>query len=156
MKTILFFLGFFLVSIVSGQNTKINLEGDWICVDGDAPGISAWDTESLKGMLGKLAKVKNGRIKFSIRNKGEDYVHKFDLKILFPGELKPTEKNQYFDTTNQGSIDPKRFKFTNQVIEFKTDSKYSPYTIVTDNVGEKMILAWEGGIFLYVPKRLKK
>ena len=156
LRNILFILPFLLIQPVCAKNLNTNYDGNWICTDSDAPGISAWDTESLKGMLDNVATIKNGQIKFAINNKGEDYVQKFDLFMFFPGKVMQTLTNRYFDPTDKGTLDPKRFKFSDQVIEFKTDAKYVPYIIVFDNSRKKMILAWEGGYFLYVPNRTLK
>jgi hypothetical protein len=136
---------------------NINLDGEWVCVDGDEPDIGAWDNNGIKGMIGKTAKIKNGVMKFDIVNLTDGLTRKFNFKIIYPGKVMSIEKCEDFDPTEKGSLDPKRFKFSDRVVEFKTDEPYNKYTFVVDGPGDKMILDWDGGCFLYVPKRnLKK
>lgn len=195
MKRIIFnyILVFVLLSVgcarknpVAPPNINSIHEGEWVCVDFDAPDISAWDDLSLEAMLGYEAIVKNGFINFEIFNKADNQLDKFSLKVLFPGKIVPIEESEFFDSTEKGTLDPKRFKFSDKVVEFTTlqkfqtadprdsDEDFNPadfhklkfknkyidfkydatmkYTVDIDGGNEKMILTWDGGYFLYVPK----
>jgi hypothetical protein len=132
------------------QNLK--LEGEWVCTDGVEPDIGAWDDYGLKGMIGHTAVIKNGVMKFAIVNLTDGMTQSFNFKIIYPGKILPIEQSGDFDPTQRGALDPKRFKFSDQVIEYKTNYPLTRYTFLVDRTGDKMILDWDGASFLYVPK----
>jgi len=140
----------YLASFVSA--TK--LEGDWICAASDATGISAWDSASLKAMIGSRMTVRDGFVSCDIVNKN-DYVtpgvtRKVRCHIIDPGLLMPTQINSMFDPREKGTLDPKTFNVSDHVRVFRTDADDQ---IVSDRGAAKVILNWEGGYFLYVKSR---
>jgi len=128
-------------------NENINLNGEWKITDYELPGISAVGEDEVKANIGTFVRISNRNMVIQLLGKN------FSCEIIeLSKQLINVNDYELFKRDEKGSMNPKRFKLSSKGFIFKTQKnknvKYDLRNIYVDGEGDKIIINWDGAVFL--------